>query len=561
MSSRETKRFSFPVFITILLFITGIQTFCQESLLNREINLNRSTGQISTLLKELSRKGKFSFTYTSEIHPERMASVLNHRQALRSHLEDIFRYDSITFLEQNRKILLIPLKKETTEKREHFKLVKGIVVDSRNRRPLPYSNIFLYNKSIGTISNLAGRFTVKIPPEYESDTLQISHIGYEVTGIPVSVIDTTDIVIRLSADKVQIREIVVKPLDPIYIITKAVENIRHNYDDKPALYTGFFRESTQQDNKNISLSEAILNVYKEPYTSFRDDQIKIFKGRKGTNTNEKEYVEFIVQGGLYNTLQLDIVKNLPSFLDADYFALYNYRVERTIMHFNRLTYVIAFKQQEGVKYPCYSGKVYIDVETLAIVGATFEMPETGMTYAAGIYVQKTPRRTGVKPLSATYHVFYRYYNNRWNLSNIRSHILVKVRRKKNKQQDRFNSVFTSVSEFVITNKDTLNVVRFKTNEISRPRDILEKQIGETDIEFWGDENIITPEEPVERTILRLGRRHNILSEKEIRAIKIEEEKEQKQEQEQEQQDEEPEGTRYKNDSVNQNEIYNGNSDE
>ena len=86
-------------------------------------------------------------------------------------------------------------------------------------------------------------------------------------------------------------------------------------------------------------------------------------------------MDFVVQGGSYNTLQLDIVKNLPTFLDADYFALYEYHVERTITHFDRLTYVIAFDQREGVKYPCYKGRVYIDVESLAIVGASFEMPE------------------------------------------------------------------------------------------------------------------------------------------------------------------------------------------
>jgi hypothetical protein len=281
----------------------------------------------------------------------------------------------------------------------------------------------------------------------------------------------------------------------------------------------------------VSLSEAIINIFKEPYTSLREDQIKIFKGRKGSNTDEMEFVDFIVQGGLYNTLQLDIVKNRPTFLDIDYFALYQYQVERTISHFERLTYVIQFKQREGVKYPCYKGRVYIDVETLAIVGASFEMPETGMTYAAGIYIRKTPRHTGVKPINALYHVYYRFYNRKWNLSNVRSQVLIRVRRKKDKKQDRFSSVFASVSEFVITSKDTTDIVRFKMDEISRPKDILEKQIGKTDYEFWGDENIIIPEEPIEKTIIRLGRRNNMLSEQEIKAIRIEEEKEEDQSEE------------------------------
>ena len=524
MSMRETYRCFFPVILFISLLNTGIPSLAQESLLDREVNLSHNTGVIDQLLKEIGRRGKFSFTYTSQVQTHRMASVLNKKQSVRNHLADIFRYDSIQIMEQNRKILLIPLSRKPHTV-FNFLSIKGLTIDGKTRRPLPFSNIFLNNKSIGTISNEAGRFELKVPPADISDTLGISHIGYEMVTIPLNALDTSILVVRLSVEKVRIKEIVVKPLDPIYILTKAIETIPANYDRKPAIYTGFFRESTQQDNKNISLSEAIINVFKEPCTSFRNDQIKIFKGRKGTNTDEKEFVEFVVQGGLYNTFQLDIVKNLPTFLDADYFALYEYQIERVISHFERLTYVIAFDQRDGVKYPCYRGKVYVDVESLAIVGASFELPEKEMSYAAGIYIKKSPRRMGVKPINAYYQVFYRQYNNKWNLSNARSEVIIRVRRRKDKQQDKFNSVFASISEFVITSKDTANIARFKTDEVSRPRDVLVEQIGETDLGFWGDENIIIPEEPIEKTIIKLGRRNNIFSEQEIEAIRIEEEKE------------------------------------
>jgi hypothetical protein len=524
MSLRETYRCFFPVILLISLLNTGIPALAQLPLLEREINLSCNTAEISQLLKEIGHKGKFSFTYTSQLQTHRIASVLHRKQTVRNHLDDIFRYDSIQILEQNNKILLIPLFKKP-KVTFNFRSVKGLVIDGKSRRPLPYTNVFLKNKSTGTISNAAGNFELKVTPDMNSDTIGISHIGYKMVTIPLESLDSAILVVRLSADKVQIKEVVVKPLDPIYILTKAIEKIPFNYDRKPAVFTGFFRESTQQDNKNISLSEAIINIYKEPYTSFRGDQIKIFKGRKGSNTNEKEFVEFIVQGGLFNTLQLDIVKNLPTFLDADYFALYEYQIERIITHFERLTYVIAFDQREGVKYPCYKGKVYIDVATLAIVGASFQLPEKGMNYDAGVFVKKTPRHMGVKPINAHYQVFYRLYNSKWNLSNARSEVLIRVRRRKNKQQDKFNCVFASVSEFVITNKDTANIARFKTDEVSRARDILVEQIGETDIAFWGDENIIIPEEPIEKAIIRLGRRNKIFSEQEIAAIKIEEAKE------------------------------------
>jgi hypothetical protein len=148
-----------------------------------------------------------------------------------------------------------------------------------------------------------------------------------------------------------------------------------------------------------------------------------------------------------------------------------------------------------------------------------------MSYATGIYVVKSPRKTGVRPVSARYEVYYRFYHGRWNLSNVRSDILIRVRRKKSNQQDKFNADFESTSEFVITGKDTANIARFRTNEVSKPRDVLADQIGETDKEFWGNENVITPDEPIEKTVLRIGRRNNWLSPEEIATIRIEEEKE------------------------------------
>jgi hypothetical protein len=442
---------------------------------------------------------------------------------VRKHLEDIFRFDSIRILEQNNKVLLIPLQKEKPEFLKN-RLIKGIVIDEKSRKPLPYANVFLINKSIGVVSNNAGRFELKIDPSDVSDTLGVSYMGYKMEAVPLDMLDSTLLVVRLSVEKINLKEVVIKPLDPIYIITKAIEKIPENYDRKPAVYTGFYRESTRQDKKNISLSEAIVDIYKEPYTSQRPDQIKIFKGRNGSNTDSKDFVDFIVQGSLYNILQLDIIKNLPTFLDPDYFALYKYSLERVINHLERSTYVITFDQREGVRYPCYRGKVYIDVKSLAIVGSSFELNERGMSNSSGVYVRKTPRWIGAKPVNALYQVYYRNYHGKWNLSNSRSEINIRVKRKGDKTQDKFNSIFASISEFVVTEKDTINIARFKIDEVARPKDVLTKQLVETEVEFWGEENIIIPEEPIEKAIIRIGHRNNIFTDQEIDAIKIEEKK-------------------------------------
>ncbi|MBN2481596.1 MAG: carboxypeptidase-like regulatory domain-containing protein [Bacteroidales bacterium] len=524
MILRETYQRIFPVLFSLFLSIGSQVCAQQKSILEREVSLSQTTGEIDVLLNEISRKANFSFTYTSQIQVHRIASVTQKKQSVGNHLGEIFRFDSIQFVEQNNKILLIPLSRKPQTIID-YRPIKGLVIDARTRRPLSFANIFLLDKSIGTISNASGRFELKLKSYEADDTVGISFIGYKLYKVPLVNVDTGTLIVRLSSELVRIDEVIVKPMDPIYIITKAIELIPVNYDHQQNVLTAFYRETTRQDGNNISSSEAVINIYKESYASSRLDQVKLFKGRKWINTSDKSYIDLIVQGGLYNTLQLDIIKNFPTFLDADYFALYEYNVERIILHFERPTYVISFDQRKDVIYPCYKGQIYIDVESLAIVGASFEMSEKNLNYNTRTYVKKSPRTIRVNPTGAFYEVYYRYYCNKWNLSNARSEIQVHIRQRKDQDQDKFNSDFESVSEFVITSKDTTDVTRFRFTETSKPRDILVEQIGETDLEFWGSENIIIPEEPIERTILRLGRRNIFFTEEEIELIKIEEEKE------------------------------------
>ena len=508
------------VFIFILL-ISCFPLMAQKSLLDKEIKLSGCRNTIENFLDEISDEAKIEFSYTSKVPVYRIVTVSKPKQTIRSHLTDILNPDSIKFVEHNNKILLIAERPRPAIKANlAVKYIQGVVLDKKNRKPLPYANVFIVNKSVGTITNASGAFILKLADVLPEDTLGVSYIGYNLFKIPLFDIDTNYLTIRLSTNQVQIDEIVVRPYDPIYIITKAIEKIPVNYETDASVMTAFFRESTKQNDDNISLSEAVIHIFKESYISSRPDQVKIYKGRKSNNIANKENIDFIVQGGLYNNLQLDIVKNGITFLDKDYFHLYDYTIDKIIYHQERPTYIISFDQRSGVYYPCYKGKLYIDVESLAIIGADFALSQEGMNYAEGLYVKKCPRKLRVKPVSANYQVYYRQYNNRWNLSNVRSDISIRVRHRKDKLKDKLNYMFESVSEFVITGIDSSKTARFKFKEISRPRDILVQQIKETDESFWGDENIIIPEEPIEKTILRLGKKDGILFDQHFAIRKI-----------------------------------------
>ena len=61
--------------------------------------------------------------------------------------------------------------------------IRGLVTDTQNK-PIPYVNIGIFNKGIGTISNEDGSFSLQIPPQHQGDSIMFSAIGYETLVLP-----------------------------------------------------------------------------------------------------------------------------------------------------------------------------------------------------------------------------------------------------------------------------------------------------------------------------------------------------------------------------------------
>ncbi len=55
----------------------------------------------------------------------------------------------------------------------------GRVVDSKSHEGMPYVNIGIVGRGIGTVSGPDASFTLVIPPGYENDSLRFSMVGYE----------------------------------------------------------------------------------------------------------------------------------------------------------------------------------------------------------------------------------------------------------------------------------------------------------------------------------------------------------------------------------------------
>jgi hypothetical protein len=90
--------------------------------------------------------------------------------------------------------------------------IGGVVVDKTTRKPIPFVNIGVVKKQVGTVSDQNGRFTLDIPEIMKNDTLKFSCVGYNsYSTTPAKLIgnDNTQLVIELAERTTVLKEVVV----------------------------------------------------------------------------------------------------------------------------------------------------------------------------------------------------------------------------------------------------------------------------------------------------------------------------------------------------------------
>src|SRR5690606_12080532 len=110
-------------------------------------------------------------------------------------------------------------------------------------------------------------------------------------------------------------EVSVFPSDPDLLIRAVMNRREQNYMDVPTSKTAFYRETIKKGWNYVSLTEAVVDIYKHPYNSSRNDQAKLIIGRKSTDYSKIDTLVFRLQGGPVSALMLDIMKDPYTLFD------------------------------------------------------------------------------------------------------------------------------------------------------------------------------------------------------------------------------------------------------
>ena len=160
----------------------------------------------------------------------------------------------------------------------NFVQYKGSVLDSDSKNPLVFATISVNATNIATISNSEGVFLLKVPKNLVDAKVTVSYIGYKSRQLNLSEFRPENNKIELVIQNVNLKEITVFPRDPELLMRAVMNKKGQNYSKDPMLMTAFYRETIKKRRNYVSLSEAVVEIVKQPYLSPRYDFAQMYKG-------------------------------------------------------------------------------------------------------------------------------------------------------------------------------------------------------------------------------------------------------------------------------------------
>ena len=171
-----------------LILTFAIQAQSVTDPLEQRIQLPKSSKTVYQLLDLISEKSGYLFIYDSQLlNNEKQVTLPKGDYSIRDAVKRIIRNESLTLRLMGNHILIAAAPTDTdtstvraktpVENADTFQIIRGILIDKQNRKPLDAASIGIEGHPIGTISNAEGEFRLTIPKHLSDATVRFSHLG------------------------------------------------------------------------------------------------------------------------------------------------------------------------------------------------------------------------------------------------------------------------------------------------------------------------------------------------------------------------------------------------
>jgi hypothetical protein len=174
--------------------------------------------------------------------------------------------------------------------------ITGTVLDAETRQPLPFTNIVVEGKNMGTVSNIEGYFVLDKDGISPNDVIVFSYVGYKVVKMPVVDLLAGEKTIYLSPATVTIGNVNVssKSLSAEQILRRVRKNYDENHPNLMHKQNIFFHKYEKtpfpESNKIVVKSSDFVGLDKKIFDEIRQSMPHEFT----------EYQDVIMQLYSYN---------------------------------------------------------------------------------------------------------------------------------------------------------------------------------------------------------------------------------------------------------------------
>lgn len=257
------------------------------------------------------------------------------------------------------------------------------IVSAPQGSPLPYASIFLKNSKTGTISNEDG-YVVFNNVLFATDTVIISHIGYETRRIPLSMLtDTNDI--KLESSPIALGEVVISPVSPKDIIRKAVKYMVVNYPNHETVPNFSVNHLIYTKDEIISKFQGMIFSQVPNYIIHSELNYRLVETFSfEDNRNKTDFIIPYYLDAYSNNLieklfiaELDFVKNTNK---------YNYSY---IDNVDDNSYHISFYPTKKNRKHCFSGKIMINKSDMAFMAIKYKLASSNLVKERVLTIDKS----------------------------------------------------------------------------------------------------------------------------------------------------------------------------
>ncbi|MEK9750265.1 MAG: carboxypeptidase-like regulatory domain-containing protein [Flavobacteriaceae bacterium] len=383
--------------------------------------------------------------------------------------------------------------------------IKGEVYDAQTNEMLSLASIRLEGTSYATVSNDDGIFSIKYNENENPTYLIVSYLGYRTARIALGEKDNRkeSISVGLISDSIRLEGVDVNNReDAKAIVVKMIDRYDKQKPFRPKTAVSFFRERINRRNRNLSITEAVIEIQKDHIKEGLNGAY-VIESRKRNDYKPLDTIALKLQGGPYNLLYLDLLSHRNDILDDESIDKYNFRLDGTVRYDENDVYIIHFQQKEEVFEPLYQGELYITVDSLTLARSNFEMNITNSEEAAKLFVRKKPKSLQIEPTRVAYRIDYGVSDSDpiLNYADLEMDFTV------NWKKRLFNRNYSVSAEMAFTQWDTAEKeeVKPRSERLKTSVIMVDSESGFSDPNFWKNYNVIEPDQTIESILKRIER--------------------------------------------------------